>query len=311
MQKITYRLLAAAVAGSLLVVIYLGYRVLNLDAENRKFQTNQFSAFEKRMAALEKRMEAFEAVPDRVEPSSHAAGGSAATRSAPASSEDNAEVAVIANSVELARIKEIMAATGLEQLAAEENFDPDLLSSMYSEYAERSRVSKYRQSMMATNEFQHQQDEDLFDEYLNELYNRARPRRGAGVDKADSEAAFAEMLDKYPDAYATAMVISERAFAAIWSRDQAGVEKYYQMLQESDSEIAGTVVTDRGIEALPNIELYLVRQYLRNGREEEAVVLMQSLENNYAESLVFSGGSGRGRRWMTVSEALDLFNTTR
>ena len=311
MQKITYRLLAVAAAGSLLAVIYLGNRVLNFDAENRKFQTNQFAGLEKRMAALEKRMEAFEAVPGSVEPSSHTAGDSAATQIGPASSADNAEIAIVANSVELAKIKEIIAATGLEQLAAEGNFDPDLLSSMYSEYAERSKVSKYRQSMMATNELQHQQDEDLFDAYLNELYNCARPRRGAGANKADSEEAFAEMLDKYPEAYATAMVISERAFAAIWSRDQAGVEKHYQLLQESDSEIVGTVVTDRGIEALPNIELYLVRQYLKNGREEEAVVLMQSLENNYAESLVFSGGSGRGRRWMTVSEALDLFNTIR
>ncbi|MEN8244453.1 MAG: hypothetical protein ABFS43_06080 [Thermodesulfobacteriota bacterium] len=309
--KIIYRLLMGVSAILLLAVFYLGYRVIDISNENRALQNGKHTYLEKRLSNLERRIEALAA---RIETSAQdtlSRESGASPKPSVKKTSGNLGATVENNSNELKKLKEIMASTGLDRLAEGEDIDPEILSSLYSEYAEQNRVSMYHRSMLERNESNHQQDKDLFDAYLDELYNRARIRRGTSTDSEDREAAFAEMLDKYPDAYATAMVIAERAFASMWSRDQAGVENYYAMLQERDSDIANTVVTDRGIEALPNIELYLARQYLRNGREEEAGILMESLESNHADSLVFSGRSGRGRRWMTVSEALERISSTR
>lgn len=308
---ILYRLLTGISVVLLLVLVYLGYRILDISEETRAVQTRKLAYLERRLSKIESRVETLTlTIADSTRnfpPEGSAPSQDSSTRK----SSGGIRTSVNENSAELENIKKILASTGLERLAEGDEIDPETFGSMYSDYAERNRVSQYRQSMMGKNESQHRQDESLFDVDLNELYNRARLRGGAGADSGDREAAFTEMLDKYPDAYATAMVITERAFAAMWSREQAGVEKYYTMLQEGDNNIANTVVTDRGIEAMPNIELYLVRQYLRNGREEEAGSLIESLESNYADSLVFSGRNNRGRRWMTVSEALDWINSNR
>lgn len=210
---------------------------------------------------------------------------------------------------ELNKLKEIIASTGLDRLSEKENIDPEILNKIYRDYAEQQKVLDYRQTLTERNAAQHDSDDERFDDELGDLYQRARLRRGEDPESEERKAAFAEMLEKYPDAYATAMVVSERAFVAMWSRDVKGVETYYNMLREGDVEVATNIVTDRGVEAMPNIELYLARQYLRGGREEEAGVLIESLESNYADSMVFSERRGLGRRWTTVSEALGQINS--
>ena len=70
------------------------------------------------------------------------------------------------------------------------------------------------------------------------------------------------------------------------------------------------VITDRGIEAMPNIEYYLARQYIREGRSEDARALIESLENNYPESLLFIRRRGKGLTWQPVSRQVsNLLNS--
>ncbi|MBW2678119.1 MAG: hypothetical protein JRD49_11195 [Deltaproteobacteria bacterium] len=273
--------------------------------QNEKRQAAQRMRIDNKLIEMEKRLEALTldlAAANRVKPQPGSAVksdrglGSSAGNKSPANAE---------NAAELNRVREIIASTGLDLLALKENVDPEVFNRMYSDYADRQRVSDHRQSLFERNESQHRTDDEQFDEYLDELYRRARSRRGTNKDSQDREAAFAEMLAKYPEAYATSMIIAERAFSAMWSSDPDGVENYYSMLKEHDNEITAEVVTDRGIEALPNIELYMVRQHMLEGHETEAAILTDSLLEHYPESLVFMGGRGRGGRWVTVQEALD------
>ena len=304
-----YRWLVWLWAVLLCATLYVGYHTLEVRNENKRLLEAQLTRMDDKIIAIEKRLATLTdelAGSNRGMESREVAAKGRGDKGSPAGPM-NSSLSEIDQ--ELQAMKEIIASTGLDQLAAKENIDPEVFNRMYSEYAEQKKISDSRQALFTRNEFQHQLDSDQFDDYVSELYNRARFRRGTTTDSEDREEAFTEMLDKYPDAYATAMLIAERAFTAMWSRDPAGVENYYAMLKERDSDIVGQVVTDRGIEALPNIEIYLVRQYLRDGRETNATVLSESLQDQYPESMVFMGGRGRGGRWLTVAEALGRIST--
>jgi hypothetical protein len=55
---------------------------------------------------------------------------------------------------------------------------------------------------------------------------------------------------------------------------------------------------------MPNVEYYLARQYLRQGNNDNALVLIESLEKNYPDSLLFTGRTGSGSRWQPVSQVI-------
>jgi len=110
------------------------------------------------------------------------------------------------------------------------------------------------------------------------LYERARFRRRGRADTQESDSAFAELIAKYPEANATGMAIAERALVSGFRRNTSEVEKYYDMLRENKN--FSYIVTDRGVEAMPNVEYYLARQYLRQGDNDNALALIESLEKN-------------------------------
>ncbi len=202
---------------------------------------------------------------------------------------------------ELKRIGEIIESTGLEQLAAIGKVDPDFLQEIYNDYASQKQIGMYQKEMRERNIEQQEDDKDQYDEELFALYERARYRRREPPGNEEKDKAFEELLSKYPDAYATGMAIAQRAFSSAFRRDTREIEKYYDMLA---NDKFSNLVTDRGIEALPNIEHILVRNYLREGQEEKAEQLMDSLEKNYPDSRVFTRGQGRGPRILPVSEIL-------
>ena len=74
------------------------------------------------------------------------------------------------------------------------------------------------------------------------------------------------------------------------------------MLRENEN--FSYIVTDRGIEAMPNVEYYLARQYLRQGDNVNALALIESLEKNYPDSLLFARRSGSGPRWQPASQVV-------
>jgi tetratricopeptide (TPR) repeat protein len=200
------------------------------------------------------------------------------------------------------RLEKIVESTGLEQLAANDNMDPTVFSEMYAEYADRRQTVLQREQLLQINTELHKTDEDRYGPELMALYERARLRRRGDVDRQASDQAFAELLAKYPDAYATGMSIAERAMFSGFRRNTSEVEKYYDMLRQNENFL--NVVTDRGVEAMPNIEYYLARQYLRQGGIDSAQALIESLEKNYPDSRLFTGRLGGGRRWQPASQVI-------
>jgi hypothetical protein len=201
------------------------------------------------------------------------------------------------------QLAQIISSTGLDQLAASEDLDPTILAKIYEEYALQDQVSNYREQTLARNHEQHQLDRNQYHEELTALYDRARLRRRGEGNAKDQEKAFSEMLTKYPDAYATGMAIAERALRSAFRQKSNDVEKYYGMLREND--MFSTIVTDRGMEAMPNLENYLAYSYIREGRVEEAQVFIEALESKYADSFVLTRGADRRFKWLPASQAAE------
>ena len=200
------------------------------------------------------------------------------------------------------RLEKIVESTGLEQLAANQNMDPAILSEIYEEYADRRQaVQRHEQQLELNREFR-KADSDQYGEELMALYERARLRGRGSTDRQERDSAFAELIAKYPDAYASGMAIAERALFSGFRRNTSEVEKYYDMLRNNEN--FSHIVTDRGVEAVPNIEYNLARQYLRQGNSDDALALVESLEKNYPDSLVFTRRLGSNRRWQPVSQVV-------
>jgi len=200
------------------------------------------------------------------------------------------------------RLEKIVESTGLEQLAANEDMDPTLLSEMYAEFADRRQTALQHEQLLQINTELHKADEDRYGPELMALYERARLRRRGDTNRQESDRAFAELLAKYPDAYATGMAIAERALVSGFRRDTSEVEKYFDMLRQNEN--FSNVVTDRGVEAMPNIEYYLARQYLQQGSVDSALALVESLEKNYPDSRLFTRRYGSRQRWQPASQVL-------
>lgn len=206
---------------------------------------------------------------------------------------------------ELMRLKQIIESSGLEQLTAEGDVDLSFLKEMSDRRAERQKLESHRRDLMERNSELLLVDEEKYDEEMQALYEKARLRRGIDPNDKELESSFNEMLEQYPDAYATAVLIAERALVSVFRRDVPKVEEYYDMLLSSENESFLNVVTNQGFEAMPAIEHYLVRQYIKQGRTEEAESLIDSLEQNYPDSLLLTGRHGRrGPSFQPASEVV-------
>lgn len=202
----------------------------------------------------------------------------------------------------LQQMEQILDSTGLAQLAENENVDPSILQQMYEEYAQRNEIAIYRQQLLQKDGKRLGADSKNYDAELMSLYELARRRRGSDTDRETREKAFEEMLEKYPDAYATAKVIGEHALRSAFRHNAAAAEEYYHLLRQNDK--FSTVATDRGMEVMPNMEHYLAQQYLRDGRIEDARVLRDSLELNFSDSYILTREPGSGWRWQPVSQVV-------
>ncbi len=206
--------------------------------------------------------------------------------------------------LEQLRLRQILESTGLDLLAEMEDLDPSILKELYDERAGKKEIDAVRAQLRGKNKELHQADKNRYDEELASLYERARFRGMRNISREDREKAFQDMLLKYPDAYATGMLVAERALFSAYRRNTTEGEKYYRMLQENSN--FSDVITDRGIEATPNVAYNLASQYIREGRTEEANRMLDALKNDYPDSLLFVRTRGRGMTWRTVSRAAPL-----
>ncbi|MCX7002430.1 MAG: hypothetical protein NTV22_04055 [bacterium] len=205
----------------------------------------------------------------------------------------------------VSRLEQIMDTTGIEGAATNAIVDPTALSAMLDEYTQRKEVQTLQQTMQKRNAEQHQTDKQKYGEEVAALYEKARFRwgrgRGRNNNNGDRDAAIKELTEKYPDSYATGMVLAETAVGAMFHGDYANVEKYYDQI--SNNRNYEGVVTDWGFEAVPVLQYNLARHYIEQNRPNDAVKLLDSLEKNYAQSLLPQMGRGPDHTPQTAARA--------
>jgi len=109
-------------------------------------------------------------------------------------------------------------------------------------------------------------------------------------DRAARTSSLNRLVEEFPDAYATGVAVAEQALSEALDGNAGQVESYLQTLRESSQYT--DIVTDQGVEAVPNIQMYLARQYLEQNRVDEAAALLDELSTRYPDSLIMEPNTG-------------------
>ena len=206
---------------------------------------------------------------------------------------------------ELQRLAGVVRASGLENAAT----SPEMLKDMAEKFSLQKKVTAYREQLVKRNADLHSLDATRYGPRVAALYEQAKGRgpgvSGGGGAEADpaSDAALQALVEEFPQSNATGIAIAQRALQSAMQGKTADVEKYYNSLSQ-DGTFAG-VVTDRGVEAMPTIQLYLAGNYLRENRVSEAQALLQAVEQNYPQSAIPvpgpGGQQGGQQNWQPVT----------
>lgn len=196
-------------------------------------------------------------------------------------------------------LEQIVDASGLKSIATNETVDPLIMKQVYDEYYQRKLIETHRGKMQEMNREFHTADTGIYDAELKELYNEARFYWGRKDKPGMREEALNELLEKYPDANATGMIISENAMLSALKSDLEGAERYYAMLVENDN--FRDIVNDWNLKAVPTMQYYLATQYIEKDRIDEAHRMINALARNN-ETMVFVGGEGV--KYRTMQDAI-------
>ncbi len=185
----------------------------------------------------------------------------------------------------LARFERVIRTSGLDAAALHlmppPGSDAPLLAHIGEEYATRARFEERRKQLIERSARMRQRDQDAYGNHgyreIQELYEQARPRRGAATEEERSErqAALEKMMEAYPEAWSTNVAVAEHALSEAINRNTKDVETYYESLLSASPY--PEVVTDQGINAIPTIQTYLARQYVQDGRLEDASMMLDAL----------------------------------
>ncbi|MBK1722213.1 hypothetical protein [Thiocystis violacea] len=186
---------------------------------------------------------------------------------------------------QLSQLERVIRSAGLDAAAPylmpPPGSDSPLLAQIGETYATRARFEERRKKMLEHSQEMRQRDMDAYGqasyEAINGLYDKARPARGNATpeQKAERDAALNSLMTDYPEAYTTSVAVAEQALAAAINRDTAGAEGYYQSLVSASPY--SEVVTEQGINAIPTLQTYLARQYVDEGRFDEAATILDAL----------------------------------
>jgi hypothetical protein len=186
---------------------------------------------------------------------------------------------------QLAQVERVLRASGLDaatpQLASNAGGDSPVLAQMGEQYATRARFEDKRKKAAERSKELRERDAKTFGaeryQAIQELAAKARPQRGSSTpeQKAAREAALSSLMNDYPEAWSTSVAVAEQALDSAINRDAQGVESYYRALLETSPY--AEVVTEQGIDAIPTLQSYLARQYVSEGRLEEASAIIDSL----------------------------------
>ena len=206
---------------------------------------------------------------------------------------------------DLGKMENLLAKTGLQDLATNEKVNATLLKDMVQEYAQQKKQEDYKKSLMKLNEEFHNADKEKYDEKLSDLYKKAKFRWRGGNEK-ERENAFKELTENYPDAYATGMVIAERALGSVFRNKIDDAEKYYNMLAENEN--FDQIVVDWGFDAKPTLQIALANKYIEQGKYDKAKSLIDELEKSSADDEFIFSHTGRrmGTGWKSKTDAINL-----
>ena len=187
----------------------------------------------------------------------------------------------------LDRLEQLVEASGMARLVTDGNWNAEVLKRVNEQYQEADKVKDRRKSLLTKNSDLHRSDEDRYGKQLDTLYETALlglNREASQEEIAAGQQALEKMKQDYPEAYATGMLMAEEALSSALEMNVGTAEAYYQDLRNSSK--FKDIVTDTGIEAVPAIQSYLVREYIQAGRIDEANTIIQDMEKNYSESIV-------------------------
>ena len=213
------------------------------------------------------------------------------------SGKDDMTDSLMALETDLSDIRKTLNKTGLESVATND-VDQAALHDIIGEYAERKMVEIRREQLGKLLTTQSAADIEKYGAELTNLYASARGNWGrnrGGGDDQQRDAALKDLQQKFPDAYATAKAVGDRAVSAMFSQNTEQVEQYYKQL--GDMKQASSVVNDWGMQTMPAVEYYLASKYIEQNRSSDAEKLLSSLEKNYPDALIpsmMTGGRGRG-----------------
>ncbi|MFP5212265.1 MAG: hypothetical protein ACLGPL_02695 [Acidobacteriota bacterium] len=160
-------------------------------------------------------------------------------------------------------------------------------------------VSDYRTGLFARKSQLHQADESRYGRGVTDLYEKARAR---GKSAQESDEAFDQLQQQYPDSNSTAIAAAERALESAMNGKTEQVEKLYDMLSKNDN--ASSIVTEQGVEAMPALMTYLTMRYLQEGRTDAAEAMLSNLEGGYGTSLVAIPGPNGQPEYKSVNEVI-------
>lgn len=194
---------------------------------------------------------------------------------------------------QLAQFERIIRTSGLDAAAPYLTPPPgsnaSVLAHIGEQYATRARFEERRKGMLERADEMHRRDRDTYgpDSYqaIADLYSRARPMRGnqSVEQRTEREAALNQLMREYPEAWSTSVAIAEQALDAAINRNIEGAERYYASLVATSPY--SEVVTEQGINAIPTLQTYLARQYVEQGRYDEATTLLDTLSTQ-ADSII-------------------------
>jgi len=281
------------------------FKKINTLSGTNPSATLQIDTIQKQVMALDTRITELTGKIDKMASRSSRASAALAN----VSTDDLSPDALVALNDAMYKLEEIVDASGLKTIATNMAVDPSIMKQVYDEYYDRKVVNEYQTAMRDMNIAQHTADKEQYGEDVDKLYDAAHARGGRGggrrggqnnQDNQDQQAAeqareqaFTDLVDKYPDANATAMLVAERAMGSMFRGNMEDAEKYYSMLTENSQSTE--VVTDWGMKAVPTMQYYLANQYIENGQTDKALVIIDQLANS-GDDMIFGGGGGRGGR---------------
>ncbi len=206
---------------------------------------------------------------------------------------------------DLGKMENLLAKTGIDQLATNESVNAAMLSEMVEEYAQQKKENDFKEMLKKTNDEFHKADKEKYDEKLTALYDKAK-FRWRNRNNKESEKAFNTMLKDYPDSYATGMLIAEKAISSGFRNNLDDAEKYYNMLSENKN--FDGIVVDWGIEAQPAVQYSLANKYIEQKRYDDAQKMIDDLEQNDSEYIFTRRSRGPGMSWQPKSDVINSLN---